>query len=264
MFSEALLWEKKQNYNNAIKVYKKILIKNPDHFESWLNLGALFFREGKGQSAIQCYKKAILLKKDVRAVFNLGLIYYKLKKYDLAMKCFHHCIKLDVQFLQAYILTGYLYIDQNQLDEAIQIISRGLQIHKNNESLMVCHAVACFAGEKLQECLEILQKILDKNPDNKAALKLQARASIQNGVSRSSIENFRILIKDDPDLAQIEAILGKPENESVQENLLQKKKIIGQKNIKTKQDYMDLSLISFLSGNGNAALNYLLYAVKDP
>ncbi|MDH4261560.1 MAG: tetratricopeptide repeat protein [Spirochaetia bacterium] len=263
MFNEALKIEKQQNWDAAIELYDEILKDKPDHFETWLNRGALFFKKGNAEEAIKSYDKALTLKRDVRALYNLGLVYYKSKKSDMALKYLLECILLNEAFLPACLLTAYIFTDQNNLDKAIQILQKALCTHKGNESLLVSLAIAYNVSKKEILCNSVIHKILEINPRNKAALKLQARISIKESVTKKSIENFRNLMKDDSDIDKIESYFEDSNNKNIKEIILKRKNDIIHKTKKTNNDYFNLSLISLMAGNGDAAMNYLLYAVKD-
>jgi len=264
MFNEALKLEKENDVESALELYREILKEKPDHLESWLNSGAIYFKQGNEDEAILCYEKALAIRNDIRALYNLGLVHYKISRVDSALGYFQKCIAIDATFLPACLLTGYILTEMNNPRGAIAVLQGALQVHRENESLLLSLAIAFHADQKNPLSAEVLRKILLKNPHNGAALRLQARLSVQDSVTKSSIENYRKLIQDAPEIIEFEAILDRQENKSIRENILQRKNEIARKDVKTNADYLDLSLMSFISGNANAAMNYLLYAVKEP
>jgi len=67
--------------------------KSPD---GWNNLGAVEYLEGRNESAISDYKKAIKLnKKSASFHSNLGTVYFQTKDFDDARKEFAIALKLD-------------------------------------------------------------------------------------------------------------------------------------------------------------------------
>ena len=263
MFNEALKIEKQQNWDAALELYDEILKEKPDHFETWLNRGAIYFKKGNDCEAIKSFEKALYINNDVRAHYNLGLVYYKSQILEKALNHFLECIKINEAFLPASLLTGYIYIEQNKSDDAIEILQSALSFNKENESLLISLAIAYNANKKEIFCNTVIQKILEKNPINKAALKLQANLSIKEAVTKKSIENFRLLMKGDSQLNTMKSFFDDTNNINIKENVLKQKNDIIHKIKKSNNDYFNLSLISLIAGNGDAAMNYLLYAVKD-
>lgn len=263
LFNEALENEKLKNWNGALKLYAQIIHEKPDHFESWLNSGAIYTRFHQFDKSMLCYKKALEIRKDIRAYYNFGLVLYQQKILATALDNFLICLKIDPDFIPAVLLAAYSSIELDQVNNAIKILKNSLIKYKENESLLICLVIAYNSLGKKELCDSVIQQILSKNPMNKSALRFKARLSIDENVSKISIENFRKLINSDPEMDKIEKIMGQPENSAALQNIMKQKNEITKKKIKSNKDYLDLSLVSFLSGNGNAAMNYLLYAVKE-
>ena len=59
IFAQAAKDYKKNNFKSAEKLYKEILKKNPDHFDSIVFLGHLSAQSGKLEKAKQFFQKAI-------------------------------------------------------------------------------------------------------------------------------------------------------------------------------------------------------------
>jgi tetratricopeptide (TPR) repeat protein len=97
---------KKGMLDHAIAEYKNVLAKSHDSYAgSHYNLGIGFHMKGLLDEAIAEYKQALAIDPDYGAAhYNLSLVYYMNKQYELAVK---HCdaavelgIKADPRFLQ--------------------------------------------------------------------------------------------------------------------------------------------------------------------
>lgn len=93
-----LLGNLAQDFNNdtnaAFFLQKSILLK-PDFDKAHYNLGNIYFKEKKYNSAVNEFKTAIKYKKDFPYYYyNLGCAYFELKDYKNAKNAFNKAIKL--------------------------------------------------------------------------------------------------------------------------------------------------------------------------
>lgn len=263
IFRHALELEKSEKWQEALNTYKSILRKKNDHFESWLNAGAIFFRLKQTSKAVQCYQKCLTIKEDERANYNLGVVYYQLRDFKNAVQQFQECLRLNENQTQAYLLLSYSYIEIHDFNKAIFTLKKALAKEPQNESLLVCLAISYYESSNFSLCDKVLNQVFSVNPENKAALKIKAEISLMDKVSPEAIENFRKLMQTDAKVAEIESLMMEPRNKKTFDKMTALKTQLNQKNLKDPKDYLDLSLISFLLGNGNAAMNYLLYSVRE-
>ena len=73
-----------------------------------------------------------MVPRNEKAYYNRGLIYYKIKKYHLAIEDFSKAIELNQRYEEAYLAIGKVYFDTNQFDKALQKYSQTIKINKNN------------------------------------------------------------------------------------------------------------------------------------
>jgi len=262
-FRNALQYEKKKEWKDALQLYEKILATNNKHVDALLNAGAIYSITGNLEKAIQYYEQVLSVKKDIRAIYNLGLAYYKQRKLKKALPYFQECLSIDKDFIKGYILTGYIYIEFKRFNDAKNLINLGLQKFSGNKSLLICLAIVHHYNNETDACMSTLNNILNADPEFSAALKLKARLSISKAVTKAGVENYRKIMNSDPIINDIQHYVDHANNKILQNKLISTKDSLVKKQMKTKQDYLDLSLISLLNGQGNAALNYLLYAAKD-
>ncbi len=63
-YNQGICYFKLGKYNEAEKVYEKVVRKRPDFAEAWYNLGSTYEKEGKKEKAILAYLRFISLKPD--------------------------------------------------------------------------------------------------------------------------------------------------------------------------------------------------------
>ena len=71
------------------------------------------------QKAVEYYKKAIDKAPIAEFYYNLGLIYFDMKKYDDMIETFHEALEKDPKFINAYysLALAYLYNLNEQTKE---------------------------------------------------------------------------------------------------------------------------------------------------
>lgn len=99
--------------DEAIKLWQKGIEKNPQNADMYFGLASLYFRVGELNEAIEKLNIAIDIVKNefdisplIQYYKTLGLIYYKLERYEEAMKTAEDVINMDTRDSEAYYLMG--------------------------------------------------------------------------------------------------------------------------------------------------------------
>ena len=96
IFSLAIENHKKNNFDEAEKLYKKIIKKNSSHFNSIFYLSSLFAFKKKFKEARELLEKAIMIQPNhVSAHNNLGAILLELGDYNGALLSFQNATEID-------------------------------------------------------------------------------------------------------------------------------------------------------------------------
>jgi len=118
-----------EKFNQAIEVKSDYA---PAHFES----AVVFDRQGKLNEAIarmETYRQ--LLPRDSGTAFQLGVLYYRAQKYDLAKGEFIRAIVLDDNYSNARYFLGLLYDRGGDKESAIDQFDRILQLNPDNQQV---------------------------------------------------------------------------------------------------------------------------------
>ena len=94
---------KKNNFLEAIKVFKKSITSNEEFVENYFNISLCLINLKMKNEAIFYLKKYINYKKDNCDVYNnLGLLYLENNQLDDATLCFNKCISINLDYVKAY------------------------------------------------------------------------------------------------------------------------------------------------------------------
>ncbi len=111
----------RREYAEEIAAYTRCLEINPDFEEARLNLGHAYVGQDRLEDAIREYGK-VLEKNDTHkvALFNSGLVYFDLSKFDLSQKLLNRFIELYPQDQLAPKAMRHLERAKGQLEAARQ------------------------------------------------------------------------------------------------------------------------------------------------
>jgi Flp pilus assembly protein TadD len=113
----AVCYDEKGRYRNAQEEYKKALKVDSRNARFMNNLGYSYYLSADYEDAIKCYSKGLrIAPKDRRLHNNLGLAYGRNGDYGKARAHF----LIAVGEAGANLNLGYVYSQQNRLDEAIR------------------------------------------------------------------------------------------------------------------------------------------------
>ena len=130
IFAQAAKDYKKNNFKSAEKLYKEILKKNPNHFDSIVLLGTLLAQSGKLEKAIEYFQKAIKINPNSPNVnYNLGLAFKELGEYKKAVSHYEKAIKIKPEYFIAHNNLGIIFYKLGEFQKAISCYEQAIQIN---------------------------------------------------------------------------------------------------------------------------------------
>jgi len=167
-------------YNESEILFKQILSKDSTHFPSWGNLGEIYLKTGRYEEAEKFLEKSMSIYQNwVYSWSNFGALYLKTNKYQKAEEYLKHALTIDSLFTDAMVYLAHVFIKTNRQEEALKYFQNAIRVNP----------VATFAYLGLAAQLTTLGK-------TKEALDMIEQAIQKTGVT------FELLQKDN-DLAQL-------------------------------------------------------------
>jgi tetratricopeptide (TPR) repeat protein len=103
----------------AIPLFRKALIMEPENPLLWLNLGIAQQRTGEYEEALNSFQRAIYIEDSLaEAWVSMGLIYYELELFEQAEECYHSALMRDEDAPKTWNNLGVLYFSEGSYEEA--------------------------------------------------------------------------------------------------------------------------------------------------
>jgi len=145
----------------------------------------------------QNLEAATINPRDSSAHYNLGLIHQQRGELDLARERFQRAIDIDPDELDAHYQLGRIARAQNRLPEAIghfeQVVQRD-QSHAQQEIWREIGATYIAAGQ-YGDARDVLEKFLDRRPNDPESLYLMGRAHAGLGENREATSSMQACIE---------------------------------------------------------------------
>ena len=108
-----------RNYRTAEKQYQTILAKDPNNLDALSNLGVVYFRSGKTQSAESTLTQALAIAPDDASVLTtLGIVHYRQSRFDEALKELRKAIEINPNSATAHNYLGITASQKGRQQEA--------------------------------------------------------------------------------------------------------------------------------------------------
>lgn len=164
---------KKQEYQEALKIYEKILTFALTEEEKknvlpqvYCNRGYIYLTLNKISEAIEDFQKALKLKPDYfEAHFNLGNAYFQKGDFNLAEKSYQKALKLKENYPLLYFQLGRLYTEWNKKEKAIQYYKKLIALQPNNYIGFYNLGLLYRDLGKKEEAANYLEKAIRLNPN---------------------------------------------------------------------------------------------------
>jgi tetratricopeptide (TPR) repeat protein len=123
-----------KNYKQAQTEYELALQVNPNDFNTWYNLGELFYAANNdSMAAMRCFKKVTELDPNHSgACFRMGLIFFRNKQYKEALNKFETALETEPDDVDILFQLAVSYERLELQDKAAETYNRILQINPLN------------------------------------------------------------------------------------------------------------------------------------
>ncbi len=177
--SLAEAYQKAGRLKEAEGVLNELAVINPQEAKYYYSQALrMYDSAGDPEGALGPAQKIVELDpKETQSLYNLGLMYVKLERYDEAVDVFEQCLALDPEYAYAWFQVGLAYFNQKRYRQAVEPYRKYVELSPDDQfgwqSLgitLMNIAVANKDPKQFEAALEPMQKAVDLNPENGGAL----------------------------------------------------------------------------------------------
>jgi tetratricopeptide (TPR) repeat protein len=231
-FFLGILYEKTNRLSEAETEYARAAALRPLDYSAHNNYANLLIKKGEPQKALEEYVRAIAIDPDaVEASVNIGKVLASLGKPDLGIKALENYL-LKHPRPQAYEALGEIYLSQNNVDSARQVLEKADDLDPGNVGRLATLAMLSFtkgdreaseryyqrairiapASEELHRALGAVyesrrwfdraldeyRKVLEINPDNRFVHYQIGKLYQEEGRLQDAVSEYELAVKRNP------------------------------------------------------------------
>jgi tetratricopeptide (TPR) repeat protein len=164
-FELAKLLEERNDYDNSLEMYDKILSDDPRFIPAWFSTGDIFLKNGD---------------------------------YTEAEKRYLSCISISKAFVPPYARLGVLYNEQQFYGKALRVFEKGLSIAPDDAEMHYNYSFSLQRTGKFLSALNHLKTTLELLPDEITVLNEIGVLSRKLGFFHDSVEFFERALQKEP------------------------------------------------------------------
>ena len=204
IFNLAQLIFDEWDLSGAIKLYDKVLKKNPKHFDALMGKAAALRFTGEYPEAIRCYDK-ILKNQPTHPLVLMSKVdtyIYGIRDAQKAIPILKKILRLSLNSIESFILCAERFAACGEYEQAIKINEK--VISKNPDSIDARFAKLNFLVSLMNEqksernALKIINKYL-KNDPKFFVYQLKINFYLRAGKTKSAVDVYKIVLKEDPE-----------------------------------------------------------------
>ena len=172
----------------AIEHYRKAIALNPGFPDASMNLGDLFLREGRNQEATRLFLDAIRVRPDFAAAYNrLGVAYARQKLSNEAIAALRHAAMLERGNPWHPVTIGGIFMDLDNLVQAEREFDEALKMDPDYLEAYLARAALLRRQGRIDEAVVFLDVGLSRNVEAPAA-----RAQLREAREKYAQESERL------------------------------------------------------------------------
>jgi tetratricopeptide (TPR) repeat protein len=203
-YSLAMAHRKAGQYDQAEAILKSLAELNPpDASTYYSDIIKMYDEAGRNENAIEAARKVIELNpKSEMAVYNLAIMFQKLKRFEEAIATFQQALTIKPDYDVAYYNIGSCYLNLKKYQESVEAFRNYVALVPDNADAWLQIGVCYMQLKDFESALEPLKKCVELRPDYGVALFNLAVVYLNLKDNYSARDVYRTLVNIDPALAE--------------------------------------------------------------
>ncbi len=200
----AQAYQNANQYEKAAEAYIRLAELSPEGpLNYYRAILGMYDKAGMNDKAVEIAKKIVeLTPGNSDSIYNLGYMYFKLKKFNEAIEAFKKVIEMNPGNTYAYSTLGQIYLELKQWGRLVDLYSKLVDLEPNDANAWHAVGVGYMQQKKFDSALYPLKKAVELQPDFGNALFNLAITYLNLHDNYSARETYRKLLKVDPAQAE--------------------------------------------------------------
>jgi len=197
------------DYEEAIKVYEALAVREPRSVTVFINLGVAYAKTGQFSLAAKAYQRALDIDaKSLPALINLGVAEFKTGRFQEVIKPLETALQIDSSNRQAQTLLAMSHFSLRQFESAARYFEPLFKGEPANTAVQYLLGESYFRSHQQQRLEAFVQEVTKSFPDSPALHMLAGEAYDRLDRTIEAIQEFRAAEKADPPLPRVHFYLG--------------------------------------------------------
>lgn len=193
----------------AVTLLKEAILIRPDHAEAHNNLAIAFLSKRNLNAAVKSFKNAVIFNPEyVEAHFNLGIALQQSGKLDEAVKSFKSVVELKSDYAEAYFNIGVIYHERGEFDDALDCYEQAVAIKPDYAEALNNIGDVLQRKERFNEAIKSYTRAVYHKPDFAEAYYNLGIVCQKTGDFKKAESSYNDAVKYRPDYAEAYYNLG--------------------------------------------------------
>jgi len=165
----------------------------------------------KYQEALDLYREILISNPDAASVhFGAGNCYYRLKDYEAALHSFREAVRIKPDFFEAYVNLANVSGILNKCDEAIPVVEEAIRSYPENGLLYSSLGLLYLNAGQPAKAVMCLEQATAADPGKPLTYRSLGAAYAQAGNIPKAIESYKKylgLISDPQEIGRVQAVI---------------------------------------------------------
>lgn len=195
--------------NGVLEEYIQTQLFNAERPESQINLGTLYFEQGKAVAAEQAYRNALELQPQfIPAYVQLAQMLAGQGRQKEAMAIYQAGLAAvpDLDSAPLYHALGLSQVRQKEMESALASLARAAELDAMNQRYQYVYAVALQSAGELDQAIAVLERVLARSPgevDILYALVTFNRDAERREAALEYAMKLQLLLPENPQIKQL-------------------------------------------------------------
>ncbi|MDX2506313.1 MAG: ammonia-forming cytochrome c nitrite reductase subunit c552 [Gammaproteobacteria bacterium] len=200
--------EAQEQLQKALQEYIDGQLFNAERPGSHVNLGNLYHSMNDDPRAEQAYRQALKLQPQfVPAWINLAQFYSDLQRDKDALQTLQQGLQQVSKSAELHHATGLAQVRLKLLSEAIVSLQKAAQLAPENSRYSYVYAIALNSYQRPGEALDVLQQAHEQHPQNREILSALVSINHDNAHSDKSLHYAEKILQLEPDNTAIQGFI---------------------------------------------------------